>query len=296
MENSMTITKTRNDAKLILKGMPKALQAACDKIFIAGADFAGAIVNTNEQDSVFRLALLEASNTYGKPENSEFKGFGDFACAVFGFTSASAVTNAVKVAEHIDLEKIPKLSSWYSTGMLYELRDVSADILREDIKSGALHAGMTQKELRAYNASHQMDDGKADVVKMYNAYIQFSDGISKTCTYEELLDTMRMLCRENLGLNTETIIETDRFGSYNPHVTITPDKGKPKDAKGIFLAYGRFNLTAWYYPAERSKTRKKPENSSQNVVQDLLKLSPEERAQILKMLSGGEYEPEEDDE
>lgn len=248
MENSMTITKTRNESKLILKNMPAAVQAACDKIFVAGADFGGAIIATNEKDRAFRLALLDASNAYGKPENSPYKGFGEFACAVFGFTSAPSVTNAVRVAEMIDVPNIPKLGAWYSTSQLYELRGVAADTLKADVQNGTLHAGMTTQELREYRKAHELDDGKADVVPMFAAHIIPASGAAFAFdgTMDELRDKMRSC------IDTDADIEDDRFGTFNPHATELRGKKQVK-GKGLFLCFGTQICTAVYYPAERTK-------------------------------------------
>lgn len=251
MENSMTITKTRNDAKLILKNMPKELQAACDKIFVAGADFGGAIVNMNEHDSALRLALLEASNTYGKPENSEFKGFGEFACAVFGFTSAPAVTNAVKVAEHIDQNKIDKLASWYSTGMLYELRDVPVDTLREDIKTGKLRAGMTQKALRQYNAAHKLESGKPKPLKLYDASItRYSDeGAAVATVHGVTLEELKTALVDDDSVHYDDTF----FTFFNPHATLTRimSNGSNKETVGKGLVFIKMDTVAKavYFPA-----------------------------------------------
>lgn len=259
MENSMTITKSRNDAKLILKNMPKELQAACDKIFVAGADFGGAIVNMNEHDSAFRLALLEASNTYGKPKDSKYKGFGEFACAVFGFTSAPAVTNAVKVAAHIDAEKVPKLSSWYSTGMLYELRGVPADVLKTDVESGKLRPGMTQQELREYNAANKLEDGKAKVVKLYDGEY-YAVRLHPDETAQVMHDTFKGLSQDEIcGLLdfVERQHDGTHFTAFNPHaeLTRTTKKGTTTvNGKGIF--FHSLEGVAWakYFPAETSKS------------------------------------------
>lgn len=258
----MTITKTREDSKLILKNMPKAVQAACDKIFVAGADFGGAIMQTNEKDRAFRLALLDASNAFGKPgKDSPYKGFGAFACAVFGFTSESAVTNAVKVAEHIDIPNVPKLSAWYSTTTLYELRDVPAETLAEDIKSGKLHAGMTQKELRDYNKTHRLDSGKPVVVPMFDAHFTTSEreSFSETLSLEDIRGKLFAIvgCEDN---------KDDRIGTFNPHAELTRVTGKGNNktvtGKGLMIAYnGRF-ASAVYFPTESAKTAKSGENAS----------------------------------
>ena len=252
MENAMTITKTRNDAKLILKNMPKELQAACDKIFVAGADLGGAILNTNERDSAFRLALLEASNTFGKPDkNSPYKGFGDFACAVFGFKSAPSVTNAVKVAEMIDVPQIPKLGAWYSTSQLYELRGIAPDELKRAVESGELRAGMTTKELREYRQSHELPDGTPEVIPMFKAHIIAPNG--ENLPFDGTLDELKDAMRDTI--NTDATIENDRFGSYNPHATEL--RGKREIAgKGLFLCFGTKVCTSVYFPAEREKPTK----------------------------------------
>ena len=252
MENSMLITKTRNDAKLILKNMPKELQAACDKIFVAGADLGGAILNTNERDSAFRLALLEASNTFGKPgKDSPYKGFADFACAVFGFKSAPGVTNAVKVAELIDVPKIPKLGAWYSTSQLYELRGIAADELKAAVASGELHAGMSTKELREYRQAHELPDGTPKVVPMFKAHIRTPGG--ENLPFDGTLDELKDAMRDSIG--TDATIEEDRFGTFNPHATEVRGK-REISGKGLFLCFGTKTCTAVYFPAEREKPAK----------------------------------------
>ena len=254
MQESMTITKTRNDAKLILKNMPKELQAACDKIFVAGADFAGAIVNTNERDSSFRIALLEASNTYGKPENSPYKGFADFACAVFGFKSAPAVTQAVKVAQAIDVPKLPKLASWYSTSLLYELRDVSAETLKADVQNGTLHAGMTAKELRAYNNAHKLEDDAPKVIPMYSAYITLyaPDSIPVRHSYTGDIDGLKAKITEIMGVDAS--VEDDRFFTFNPHAQMEDGKRKT-DGKGMGAVFGDVIAKAVYFKMKTEKTK-----------------------------------------
>lgn len=249
MENALTITQSRNDAKLILKNMPKELQAACDKIFVAGADLGGAIINTNERDSAFRLALLEASNTFGKPDKgSPYKGFGDFACAVFGFKSAPSVTNAVKVAELIDVPKIPKLSAWYSTAQLYELRGVDSETLKADVANGTLRAGMTTAELREYNNAHKLDDGKAELIPMFTAHITCNDG--NTRSFDGTLDEIRAEMVN--ALDVDATVESDRFGTFNPHATELRGK-KQINGKGLVVVFGLRVVTCVYFPVERKK-------------------------------------------
>ena len=252
MENSMLITKSRNDAKLILKNMPKELQAACDKIFVAGADLGGAILNTNERDSAFRLALLEASNTFGKPDkDSPYKGFGEFACAVFGFKSAPSVTNAVKVAELIDMPCIPKLGVWYSTAQLYELRGIAAEELKRAVESGELHAGMTTKELREYRQAHELPDGTPKVVTTFKAHLLTPSGA--TIPFDGTLDELKDAMRDTI--ETDATIEDDRFGTFNPHATELRGK-REISGKGLFLCFGAKVCTAVYFPAEREKSTK----------------------------------------
>lgn len=249
MENAMTISKTREDAKLILKNMPKALQAACDKIFIAGADLGGAIINKNERDSAFRLALLDASNTFGKPDkNSSYKGFGEFACAVFGFKSEQGVTHAVKVAEFIDVPQIPKLGAWYSTDQLYELRSVDSETLKADIANGKLRAGMTTKELREYNNAHKLDDGKAELIPMFTAHITGNDG--NTHSFDGTLDEIRAEMVN--ALDVDAAVESDRFGTFNPHATELRGK-KQINGKGLVVVFGLRVVTCVYFPVERNK-------------------------------------------
>lgn len=290
METSMTIQKTREDAKLILKYMPKEVQAACDKIFVAGADLGGAIVATNERDSAFRLALLDASRAYGKPKDSKYKGFGDFACAVFGFTSAPAVTNAVKVAEHIDVPKLPKLSAWYSTSMLYELRDVPTDVLKADVESGTLRAGMTSKELRAYNATHKLESDAPEVVKLYDVEITTVLYDNKGATvdiahaYGKTLDEIKAAITGEGRPN-----EDDRFVSFNPHASLSRvnSKGAAKEITGkgvMYVAPGIFSKIV-YFPAETSKAAKGANMTPQNYIEAARKLTPEERAAMIAALS-----------
>lgn len=250
MENSMVISKSREDSKLILKNMPKAVQATCDKVFVAGADLGGRIVATNESDSAFRIALLDASNAFGAVKDSPYKGFADFACAVFGFTSAPAVTNAVKVAEHIDLPQIPKLSAWYSTGMLYELRDVPAERLKADVESGALHAGMTMKELREYNRSCKLEDGDdmPALVPMFTAHITPAGG--ETLRVDGTLEEIKLAMWNALGVDAS--MDEDRYGSFNPHATELRGKREVK-GKGIALVFGVKMVSAVYFPIEREK-------------------------------------------
>lgn len=280
MENSITITKTREESKLILKNMPKAVQAACDKIFVAGADFGGAIMQTNEKDRAFRLALLDASNAFGKPgKDSPFKGFGEFACAVFGFTSTAAVTNAVKVAESIDVPNIPKLGAWYSTSQLYELRGISPAVLTEDVKSGLLHAGMTTQELREYRKAHELDDGKPKLAKLYDGEgfifaIDERDGLpysDRFTFYGVTEDELRVDLVKRIALfkgmyesDADAFArgaESDRFGTFNPHADNDDGKTKTK-GKGVFFAMSGAMASATYFATKTTKTTKSDENAA----------------------------------
>lgn len=274
MENSITITKTREESKLILKNMPKAVQAACDKIFVAGADFGGAIMQTNEKDRAFRLALLDASNAFGKPgKDSPYKGFGDFACAVFGFTSESAVTNAVKVAESIDVPNVPKLGAWYSTSMLYELRGIAPNVLAEDVKCGFLRAGMTQKELREYRKAHVLDDGTPKLAKLFNGELTAAfEGKTYTCpihslTEDELHFELARAAGLARGMSEEDAgelalgAESDRYGTFNPHAENDDGKTKTK-GKGLFFVINGAMASVVYFPAKTAKTAKSDGNAS----------------------------------
>lgn len=253
--NAITITKTRDESKLILKNMPKVVQATCDKIWVAGADFAGATMTANERDSALRLALLDASNAFeAVKKDSGYKGFGAFACDVFGFGSDSAVTNAVKVAEQIDLPKVPKLSAWYSTFMLYELRGVPSERLKADVESGALHAGMTMQDLREYRKSCELEFGedKAKVVPTFDAHFAVN-GVSKGAadlTFDEVKEHMRSL------IETDAKIEDDRFASYNPHAERDIDAKTSVKGKGLVLVFGVTCVTCVYFPLKRSKVSK----------------------------------------
>lgn len=274
MENSMIITKSREESKLILKNMPKAVQAACDKIFVAGADFGGAIMQTNEKDRAFRLALLDASNAFGKPgKDSPYNGFGEFACAVFGFTSAPSVSNAVKVAESIDVPNVPKLGAWYSTFMLYELRGVAPQTLTEDVKNGTLHAGMTQNELREYRKAHTLDDGTSKLAKLYDAEIiacfdgkPFEAAIHGV-TEEEMRSELARQVAIARGMTEEDAdafvngVEADRFGTFNPHAELNDGKSKSK-GKGLFIAFNGAMASVVYFPTKTAKTAKNSENSA----------------------------------
>lgn len=296
MEKALTITTNKSDVRKLIAKLPEAVRVECDKLFVTAKDADEAIINAHAAESPLRATLARINHNEEALKKAGFKNFGEFAEKVFGLPAQQA-TQAAKVGEKFDLtDKKSPLVEWFSFYGLYELRDVDMKTLDEDVKKGVLHKGMTQKELRAYNAAHKLEDGKASVLKTYNAHFLLpgeSEGIAFTGTYEEIQNAMREACRQHLHLNDSVVIEDDRFGSFNPHVTITPDGGKQKDAKGVFLAYSHFMMTAWYMPAPAQRKRKE---SPQDAVQMLKNLTPEQRAQVLQMLSGGAYDPAEDDE
>ena len=294
MEKTLTITTSKNDVRKLIAKLPEAVRVECDKLFVTAKDADAAITNAHTAESPLRATLARINHNEAALKDAGFKNFGEFAEKVFGLPAQQA-TQAAKVGEKFDLaEKKSPLVEWFSFYGLYELRDVDMETLNADVKAGVLHKGMTQKELRAYNAAHKLEDGSTKVLKAYNAHFLIpgeTEGVAFTGAYEEILDAMREACRQHLHLNADVVIEDDRFGSFNPHVTITPDGGKPKDAKGVFLAYSGFMMTAWYMPAPVQRKRKE---SPQDAWDSIKKLTPEQRAELLRQLS--QYDPAEDDE
>lgn len=298
MSNSL-ITTTKAEVKAIVAKLPPALRMECDKVFTLANEAAPAVDAVRKQTciAINAIALDEKA-----VEKAGYKTFRDLAADIFGMAPVLA-TQCRKTAEKFYCaEKQPTVTAWYSQSKLAELLKVDSERLDKDAASGLLKPSMTNAELRAYAdavKAEALEDGTAKLVKMYDAHITAPNNpaaIPFTGTYEELLDAMRKICRSVLDLPADTVIEVDRFGSFNPHVTITPEKGKPHDAKGVFLAYSTFMVCAWYTPTPRAKSPKKRENSPQDAVQMLKSLTPEQRAQILQMLSGGAYDPVEDDE
>ena len=298
MSNTL-ITTTKAEVKAIVAKLPPALRTECDKVFTLANEAAPALDAVRKQTciAINAIALNEKA-----VEKAGYKTFRDLAADIFGMAPALASQCRNTAAKFYCAEKQPTVTAWYSQSKLAELLKVDTERLDKDAASGILKPSMTNAELRAYAdavKAEALEDGATKLVKMYDAHIYSSQSagtLNFTGTYDEILDKMRELCRGVNDLPSETVIEADRFGSFNPHVTITPEKGKPHEAKGVFLVYNACMLCAWYTPTPRAKTPKKRENSPQEAVQMLKNMTPEQRAQILQMLSGGAYDPEEDDE
>lgn len=294
MEKTLTITTNKSDVRKLIAKLPEAVRVECDKLFVTAKDADAAITNAHAAESPLRATLARINHNEAAIKEAGFKNFGEFAEKVFGLPAQQA-TQAAKVGEKFDLsEKKSPLVEWFSFYGLYELRDVDMATLDADVKSGVLHKGMTQKELRAYNAAHKLESGAVKLVKMYEAHIvapSAGESVAFKGTYEEILDKMRDICRTVNGLPGDFVIDEDRFGAYNPHVSFTSDKGKVTDAKGVFLGLSSFMMAAWYVPVPAQRKRKE---SPQAAWDSIKKLTPEQRAELLKQLS--QYDPAEDDE
>ena len=295
MSNQL-ITTTKAEVKTIVAKLPPALRTECDKVFALANEAAPAVDAVRKQTciAINAIALNEKA-----VEKAGYKAFKDLAADIFGMAPVLA-TQCRKTAEKFYCAETPPIvTEWYSQSKLAELLKVDSKRLDEDAKAGKLKPAMTNAELRAYAEAvkaEALGDGKAEVLKMYEAHVQVcgqSQPAGFTGTYEDILEALASECRKALDLPEASVIDKDRFGSFNPHVTYTPDKGKPSNAKGVFLAYGAFMATAWYMPIPKTKTAKKRENSPQAAWDSIKKLTPEQRAELLKQLST--YDSEEDE-
>lgn len=297
MSNELT-TITRRDAASIVKQLPTEIRLECDKVFTlakAVDDKAG-----DDLAALYRQQAIAIVAIAGNEEAIEKAGFDDFktlAATIFNMEPQKA-TQFRKAAERFHgSEKFGNMWDWFTPGMLYEFRKVPDERITEDVGKGKIKPGMTLSAIRAYvsevKSSEVITDGKTELMKTYDVHFS-PDNCTHPCSlsYEEMLDAMRQRAREALNLDPSTVIETDRFGSFNPHVTITPEKGKPYDAKGVVLVFGTYTISAWYTPHKTPRIKKA--GSPQDVMQAAMKLTPEQRAEFIRQLS--QYNPEEDDE
>lgn len=274
-ESALTITKSKEESKLIIKNLPEAMRVECDKLFSATKTAAASRAEANKAESPMRRALYELSKNTEEVKKAGFKSFGEFAERVFGLAS-SAATNAAKVGEKFDCGKQTPLVEWFSFYQLYELRDVSREQLDADVESGVLRPNMTTEQLREYNRAHKLDDGKPVLVKMYDAHITVVGEVP--FHFEGTLDEIKVKMWNVLG--NETAIEEDRFGVYNPHIS-TKKGEKEVKLKGLFLAFGTKVVLTAYMPIERKKKEGK-----KLTAEDISKMSADEIAELLAMLKG----------
>lgn len=284
-ESTLTVTRTREDAKALLKGKPVALQAACDMVFKAGTDAIAATMTAHEKESITRTYLYQAAQAYPKKnkDDKSYIPFRDFACELFGFSSAPAVTNAIKVAESIDIPAIPNLPAWYGTFQLYELRGVPADALKADMESGVLHAGMTTAELReyrkAYEDAHAIEDDTPKLVPLFRCHFtsynaQFGNPpASEWCEDMPAADIVPYMLNV-VGYNTK---DTNRVGTFDP---VAEDENGRK-GKGKFVCRREYALSCIIFPVARSKKAEE----KQGIIAKLKALSDDDKAAILAMLS-----------
>lgn len=248
-ESALTVTKSKEESKLIIKNLPEAMRVECDKLFSATKTAAASRAEANKAESPMRKALYELSKNTDEVKKAGFKSFGEFAERVFGLAS-SAATNAAKVGEKFDSGKQTPLVEWYSFYQLYELRDVSREQIDADVESGILHPNMTTEQLRDYNRAHKLDDGKPVLVKMYDAHITVVGEVP--FHFEGTMDEIKVKMWDSLGI--DTVMEDDRFGTYNPHI-ITKKGEKEVKLKGMFLAVGTKVILTAYTPSERKKAQ-----------------------------------------
>lgn len=274
MSTALTITKSKEDSKLIIKNLPGEMRVECDKLFSFTKDADASRSQANKAESPLRQSLFRLSTNDEAIKKAGFKNFGLFAEAVFGM-SPSAASNAVKVAEKFDMGDYSPMVEWYSFFQLYELRDVPRDTIDKDVENGALHPHMTTEELRAYNKAHKLADGKPEVVKLYDGMLTVlnSDATySTTPFYAQSLDDIRSLIAGENG-------NVDNIASFNPNATMTRDKDTVK-GKGMFYYSASRIAFATYFLCKQSKAVKVPEN----FVDAVEYLTPEQKQALLEKL------------
>lgn len=251
MSNALAITKTRDESKMIIKNLPEEMRVECDKLFSATKTANASREEANKAESPMRKALFNLAKNTEEVKKAGFKNFGEFAERVFGL-APSAATNAVKVAEKFDCGESTPMVQWYSFYQLYELRDVSRQQIDADVESGVLHPFMRTEDLRAYNKAHKIDDGKPVILKTFDAHITVISATPAAFQFEGTIDEIHERMWD--ALKTDSIMEEDRFASYNPH-SILKKGEKEVNGKGLVLVFGASIVTAVYFPTERKKAQ-----------------------------------------
>lgn len=186
-------------------------------------------------------------------EKAGFETFKDAAKTLVHLAPANA-TQYRKAGEFILSENAPQIVHWYSPSTLYLFtsKKIPVDTINDAINSGELKEDMLVDNVKAWIAAHDpkaLTDGEeaVSIAKMFDASITHSGGtFGFTGTLDDIKDKMREC------VSTDTDIEDDRFGTFNPHAEL--DNGKKKvNGKGIVLVFGAFVVTATYFPTGRAK-------------------------------------------
>lgn len=277
-ENTM-ISRTREDSKLILANLPKAVQADCDMIFAAAKDFDKATLKSGKAIAI-SMARIDA---YEKTlKESGFKSLADFSDKVFGMKAANASQFRGVGKKFFLAEDAPACADWYTVAKLYELRNVDNAILSQDCNDGILNPSMTKDELVAYAKSKALESGdsKASVIKLYNAEIVKVDEKKLTVTrdmlYSVTLDEIKAVVAQDSS-------DEARFSKYNPFVSVEKqdgDKAKTIACKAIFYAGTFYHATAKYFEIG---TKSNPLAAIPPEVMAIIKTLPE--AEAAKLLA-----------
>ena len=265
------ITITRKDVADTIKVFDLDTRKAIDEALALGNDFARAHNDEAKRVNVARaIAVYRIAADKEAVEKTGFKTFKDVAAALFGLAPANA-TNYRKAAEQFYCnDKAPTCKDWWGPSTLYLFcaAGVDNDTISAAISAGKLTEKSTNEQIKAWITSLEADaleDGKADIVKLYDGVMRVFNYEDETCeTHEHLFYAKSMDdIRDTMCMNgTSDLPNTDDyFTSFNPHSTLTrvSKRGNAKEVTGkgiIYAASGRV-VTAVYFPAETQKAAQK---------------------------------------
>ena len=304
MSNEL-ITIERKEVATIIKAFDAPTRKAIDEAIALGNEFGRAHNDEAKRLNVARsIAVFKIAEDKEAVEKAGFETFKELATALFGLAPANA-TQYRKSAErfYCNPDCNSPVKDWFGPSTLYLFASAKVEDkdIEKGIKDGKLSDKSTNEQIKAWIASlkpEELTDGKPEVVKLYDVHYTKLDMAGGKCEasqfneYAVTLNEIKSAMRE-----AGTPDGDDYYTYFNPHATLTRvnKKGESKKVTGKGLLYHSLTVicVATYFPAEVKKT---PKNSPQDAVQMLKNMTAEQRAQILKMLSGGAYDPEEDDE
>ncbi len=276
METNLII---RNEHKTQIAAFDKATRLAIDEAITAY----NALIEKSGKDAaaMARRQAVAVSMMAEDKEALSKAGFDTFKSAAFALVhlAPESATQYRKAGDFIRSENAPIICQWYSPSAIYEFtaKKVPLETINAAVESGVLKEDMPFSAIREWciqNSTKALEDGKASVLPMFDAFIAVNGESHShiTGTFDDITRAM------NDCIETGIVIENDRYGKYNPHAVM--DDGKTKTTgKGLVLVYGSKCVTCVYYAVKRSK--KKPANYN---AETLSKLSKEERQALLEAL------------
>lgn len=261
-------TIQRKDVADTIKVFDTITRKAIDEALALGNDFARAHNDEAKRVNVARaIAVYRIASDKEAVEKTGFKTFKDVAAALFGLAPANA-TNYRKAAEQFYCnDNAPICKDWWGPSTLYLFcaAGVDNDTIKTAIEAGKLKKDTTNDGIKAWIASLEADaleDGKADVVKLYDAEVTCCDydcngvgQVSIKAFHGVTMDEIKTAMLRNGLPNTD-----DFFTAFNPHAELTrPTKKGTKTimGKGLFYACTERMSKAVYFSAETSKAKAK---------------------------------------